>query len=204
MGEVLFSATQRKVLALLFGSPGRRYYGKEIISLSACGTGAVQRELEKLVAAGLVFTSKEGKQRYYSANPRNVIFNELRSIIFKTFGLAEPVRAALQPFAKTIRFAFVYGSVAKREDTAESDIDLLIVADGVHYADLRSQLTKAEQIVGRPINPSLYSSEEFAAKIKSESAFVKRVVKQPKIMIAGNMDDLEAFTEPVEDGKHQD
>jgi predicted nucleotidyltransferase len=203
LGEVLFSATQRKVLALLFGSPERRYYGKEIISLSASGTGAVQRELEKLVAAGLVLTSKEGKQRYYSANPRSAIFDELRGIVLKTFGVAEPVRAALRPFAKKIRVAFIFGSVAKRDDTAGSDIDLLVVVDGVRYADLRDQLMKAEKIVGRPINPSLYSVEEFSAKIRSESAFVKRVVKQAKIMIAGTTDDLEALVESGEDGQPQ-
>jgi predicted nucleotidyltransferase len=197
----LFSATQRKIIALLFTSPDRRYYGNEIIAKSASGTGAVQREMAKLVAAGLVLTSKEGKQRYYSANSRSSIFAELRSIMFKTFGLTEPLQAALKPLAKKIRFAFVFGSVAKGEDTSESDIDLFIVADALRYADLRTHLTKAEKVIGRPINPSLYSTSDFRAKVKSESAFVQRVVKQPKIMILGTISDIDAITESGEDGQ---
>ena len=191
----LFSATQRKVLGLLFASPGRRYYGKEIITLAASGTGAIQRELLKLVSAGLVLSYKEGKQRYYMANPACIIFDELKGIVLKTFGLLDPLRAGLDLFADKIMLAFIFGSVAKGQDTSKSDIDLLVVARGLPYADLMEQLLEVEKVIGRPVNPSLYSPEEMVAKIKSESHFIKRVIDQPKIMAIGTLDDLERLIE---------
>lgn len=204
LGEALFSATQRKVLGLLFASPERRYYGNEIISLSASGTGAVQRELEKLVAAGLVLSSKEGRQRYYSANPQSIIFNEIQGIVVKTFGLLDPVREALKPFGKKIVVAFIYGSVAKKEDTTKSDIDLLIVAGGVRYADLMERLLEVEKKIGRPVHPALYSPEEFTEKIINESHFVKRVINQPKIMVVGTVHEFESLVEPGKNRSPQD
>lgn len=182
----------------------RRYYGKEIISLSASGSGAVQRELEKLVASGLVLTSKEGRQRYYSANPNSIIFSEIQGIVVKTFGLLDPVRDALKPFGKKIVLAFIFGSVARGEDTSKSDIDLLIVARGVRYTDLMGRLIKTEKIVGRPVNPTLYSPEEFAAKIKNENHFVRRVIRQPRILVVGTDDEIDALAEPSKGRKPQD
>lgn len=137
-----------------------------------------------------------------SSNPESIIFDEIHGIVVKTFGLIDPVRNVLKPFGKKIIFAFIFGSVAKREDTTRSDIDLFIVSRGIHYADLMEQLIKAEKIIGRPVNPSLSSQEEFITKIKNESYFVKRVIKQPKIMIVGTVHDLEGLAEPGNDRKH--
>ncbi len=135
LGDALFNTTQQRILALLFGQPERTYYAKELIRLAAAGTGAVQRELARLVESGLVTMRAVGNQKHYQANRAAPIYEELRSLISKTFGMAEPFRAALASVAPRIRAAFIYGSVAKRSDTTKSDIDLMVVADKLPYGD---------------------------------------------------------------------
>src|SRR5689334_22338152 len=123
LADALFSRTQQRVLALLFGQPDRSFYASEVIALAGGGSGAVQRELARLTESGLVTLRPLGKQKYYQANPESPLFSELRGIVEKTVGLVEPLRAALMPLSAKIHAAFVFGSVAKREDSASSDID---------------------------------------------------------------------------------
>src|SRR5512134_3072217 len=119
--DALFSATQQRVLAFLFGQPERSFFATELIGLVGAGSGAVQRELARLAQSGLVTVTRVGNQKHYQANPRSPIFAELREITQKAVGLAEPLREALAPLALRIAAAFVFGSVARRSDTAASD-----------------------------------------------------------------------------------
>ena len=124
------------MLALLFGQPNRSFYASELIGLAKAGSGAVQRELAKLSESGLVTVTKVGSQKHYQANANSPIYAELHGITQKTVGLAEPLRNALAPLAKKVRAVFVYGSVAKRQDTAASDIDLMVLSDELSYGDV--------------------------------------------------------------------
>ncbi|MEO7972337.1 MAG: winged helix-turn-helix domain-containing protein, partial [Thermoanaerobaculia bacterium] len=119
LAGALFTPVQQRVLGLLFGQPERRFQSAEIIRLAAGGTGAAHRQLLKLEKVGLVTARREGSQKYYQANPKSPIYSELHGLIVKTVGLAEPLRAALAPFAKQIELAFVFGSIAKRTDRAQ-------------------------------------------------------------------------------------
>ena len=186
LGDALFSSTQQRILALLFGQPERSYFANELIRLAAAGTGAVQRELVRLAESGLVTVRAIGNQKHFQANPDSPIYEELRSITSKTFGLAEPLSAALAPLRSRIQAAFVYGSVAKRSDTAVSDIDLMVVADKLAYGDLARELEKASMMLGRPINPTIFSMREFAQRAKDRKSFVSRVLAQPKIWLIGD------------------
>ncbi len=123
LAGALFSSTQLRLLALLFGQPERSFYTSEIIDHVGAGSGAVQRQLERLTAAGLVNVSRVGRQTHYQANADSPIFAELCSIVQKTVGVAEPLRAAIAPLADRLDFALIYGSVAKGTDRADSDID---------------------------------------------------------------------------------
>lgn len=190
LADALFSGTQQRVLALLFGQPGRSFYATELIGLAGAGSGAVQRELARLSQSGLITAQPIGNQRHYQANPESPVFTELSAIVQKTFGLAEPLRAALAPVIKRIRAAFVYGSVAKQQDTASSDVDLMIVSDSLSYADLYAALESAAQRLGRTVNPTIYTHKELAKRIKSGESFVTRVLVQPKIWLIGGDDDL--------------
>jgi len=186
LAGALFSGTQQRVLALLFGQPDRSFYSNEIIGLTQGGSGAVQRELTRLAQSGLVTVRQSGNQKHYQANPASPIFEELCAITLKTIGLAEPLRRALQPLSEHIKAAFVYGSVAKREDTSLSDIDMMLISDDLSYADLFGALEAASQQLGRTVNPTIYTSKELARRIADGGAFVKRVLEQPRIWLLGD------------------
>jgi predicted nucleotidyltransferase len=199
LAGALFTKTQRRVLGLLFGNPDRSYYSNEIVRFAGAGIGAVQRELERLAVAHLVTVTKLGNQKHYQANRKAPIFEELRGIALKTFGVADYLREALAPLAKRISAAFIFGSIAKRTDTASSDIDVMIVSDDLSFPDVIDALTEAEGAVGRSINPSVYGRDEWRRKLKDKTGFLQRVMKQPRIYLIGSDDDLPETRKPGKD-----
>ena len=186
LADALFAKVQQRVLGVLFGHPRRSFYANEIIALARSGTGAVQRELRRLEASGLVTVTRVGNQKHYQANAGSPVFEELRAIVLKTVGLADVLHAALAPVSKDIRAAFVYGSIAKGQDTAASDIDLMVISDRVTDADLFGALEEATAQLGRKVAPTIYSSKELAKRVKQENAFVTRVLAQPKLWLIGD------------------
>jgi predicted nucleotidyltransferase len=190
LGDALFAGVQQRVLGTLFANPERSFYGNELLRLTASGKGALQRELDRLVKAGLVTVRSIGNQKHYQANPEAPIFEELRGIAVKTFGVGDVVREALRPLARKISAAFIYGSVAKRVDTTRSDIDLLVVSETLGYQDLIRALQPAERQIGRTISPTLYSAAELAKKRSGKGSFVTRILEQPKIFLIGSDSDL--------------
>lgn len=190
LADALFSKVQQRVLSVLFGQPDRSFHSREIIRLAHSGVGAVQRELARLTAAELVTVVRIGNQKHYQANRAAPIFNELRGIVLKTFGVAGVLRQALAGLTDRIQLAFVFGSVAKGEDTASSDIDVLIVADALSYPEVYAALAAVEPQLGRPVNPTLYDETEWRRKQAEGNAFVTRIGAQPKIWIVGTEDDL--------------
>ncbi len=186
LADALFSKVQQRVLGVLFGNPGRSFYANEIIALAVSGTGAVQRELTKLAEVGLVTVRRQGNQKHYQANTVSPIFGELHGLVIKTVGLSDVVRAALSPLTPQIRAAFIYGSVAKAQDTATSDIDLMIVSDTLSYGEVFSALEQASANLGRTVNPTVYTSREFDRRVRSGTAFLTRVIKQPKLWLIGS------------------
>jgi predicted nucleotidyltransferase len=190
LADALFTKTQQRVLGVLFGQPDRSIYASELIRTAGTGSGAAQRELARLEDSGLVVSRRVGHQKHYQANTQAPLFNELRSIVLKTIGLAEPLRATLKPLSPAIRAAFVYGSVAKGTDRAASDIDLMIVSDSLSYGEVFGALERVARQLGRQINPTVYTAAAFAKRARGENAFVTRVLEQAKIWIIGGEDDL--------------
>jgi predicted nucleotidyltransferase len=190
LGDALFSGVQQRVLAVLFGTPERSFYGNELMRLTGSGKGALLRELERLERSGLVTARRIGNQKHYQANPGAPVFEELRGIVVKTFGIADVLRQALLPLAERIAAAFIYGSVAKKTDTSRSDIDVLAISDDLGYQELIKALQPAEKKLGRKVSPTVYSRTEFAQKLAARSGFVSRVLEQPKIFLIGSERDL--------------
>lgn len=190
LADALFSMTRQRMLAYLFGQPERSFFATELIRLAGGGSGAVQRELARLADSGLVTVTRVGTQKHFQANPRSPIFAELCGIAQKTVGLAEPLRIALTPLTGKIRAAFVFGSVAKRTDTATSDIDLLVLSDTLDYADVFETLQSAEAKLGRTVNPTVYTPANWRKKRKDRNAFVVKVAAQPKVFLIGTEDDI--------------
>ncbi|MGH8570436.1 MAG: nucleotidyltransferase domain-containing protein, partial [Gammaproteobacteria bacterium] len=185
LGDALFTTTQQRVLGFLYGQAERSFFANEIIRLTGSGSGAVQRELARLVDSGLVTSRSIGRQRHYQANTEAPIFDELRGIIIKTVGLAEPLRAALRPLVHRITLALVYGSIAKGTATAASDIDLLVVGDDLTLEDLYAALEPVEQQLGRKVSPRLYTVEDFARRRATENPFVAKVLSGATIKLVG-------------------
>lgn len=190
LGGVLFTNTQQRVLAFLFGQPERSYFANELIHLTGAGSGAVQRELKRLSESGLITSQMRGNQRHFQANPQSPIFQELTQIVQKTFGLALPIREALAPYQEAIRCAFIFGSIAKKQDTVASDVDLFVISDSLSYADLVNQLLGTEVRLGRGINTTIYTEADVRQRLMDGNAFLSRVLEQPKIWIIGNESDI--------------
>lgn len=186
LADALFPKVRQRVLGVLFGNVGRSFYANEVIALAQSGTGAVQRELVALAGCGLLTVSKLGNQRHYQANAGSPLFAELRGLVLKTVGLADVLRTALDPLAGQIEAAFVYGSVAKQQDTAQSDIDVLIVSADLGYADVFGALEAASDTLGRKVNPTLYTPMDITSRILNNNAFITKVLDQPKIWLIGD------------------
>ena len=190
LADALFTATQQRVLGLLFGQPDRSFFASELIALARAGSGGVQRELKRLADSGLVTVFRVGNQKHYQANPSSPVFEELCGLVRKTVGLRDPIRKALMPLADRIEHAVLYGSVAKQTDTASSDIDLLIVSDVLTLEKLYTALATVEESLARKINPTLYTAQEFERRRRKGSPFLKRVLAGEHIVLIG--DDLAA------------
>ncbi|RON46387.1 transcriptional regulator [Pseudomonas frederiksbergensis] len=185
LSEALFTTTQQKVLGLLFGKPDQSFYANEIARWAQVGKGSLMRELDRLQQAGVLTLTRQGNQTHYQANPDCPIYAELLGIARKTFGIAEPLRQVLQPFTEQITWAFVYGSIAKDSANASSDIDLMLIGEGLHYSEVMERLMPLEEQLGRVLNPTLYTPDDWAAKLAAENSFVVRVAQQEKINLMG-------------------
>jgi predicted nucleotidyltransferase len=185
LADALFTTTQRRVLSLLFGQPDRSFIQQDLIERAGGGSGAIRRELARLVESGLVTSTVVGRQKRFQANRTAPIFHELRGIVMKTVALSDPLRAVLRPLAKRIDLALVYGSVARGEDRAQSDIDLLVVADDLPLEELFARLAPAEKKLGRTINPTLYTRADFERRRRNGNPFLKKVLAGEHLVLWG-------------------
>jgi predicted nucleotidyltransferase len=190
LASALFTPVQQRVLGLLFGQPQRSFQSAELIRLADSGTGSVHRLLTRLEAAGLVTARRIGNQKYYQANADSPVFAELAGLVRKTVGLLEPLQAALIPLAGKITAAFVYGSIAKGVDRADSDIDLMVISDTLDYGALYAALQNAEATLGRPVSPNLMSRAEWRSKCSQKDSFATRIAAKPRLFVVGSVDDI--------------
>lgn len=190
LADALFSRVQQRVLGILFGQPERSFRGAEVIALAKSGTGAVHRQLVRLAENGLITVTRQGNQKHYRANLEGPVFAELHGLVVKTVGLVGPLAAALSPFVERIRAAFVYGSIAKGTDTAKSDVDLMVIAEGLAYSELYATLQEVEATLGRQVNVNLLTPAEWERKLATGNPFVRKVHAQPRILVIGSEDAL--------------
>ncbi len=194
IGDALFTKTQQRVLGLLYGRPQQSFYLNELVRLAGVGKGSVKRELEKLCAAGLLTVTRIGNQNHYQANAENPIFEELKGITQKSFGLVDIVDSALGSLLEQVDLALIYGSMAKGAEHAGSDIDLLLVSNSLSYGSVMEVLVPAEVQLGRTINPTLYTPQEFAERKHKQQHFITRLMEQKVLWIKRNpeWDDVDA------------
>ncbi len=190
LSNALFSKVQQRVLGLIFAHSDRSFYTSEIVRNVHSGTGAVERELSRLLRSGLVSVERIGNQKHYRANQKSPIFEELQRLVLKTIAPTEPLKKAFQPYADKIDAAFVYGSVAKGTDAAASDIDLIVVGDHLDYSELYSAARQAEVILSRKVSPIFFSKEDWRRKASQKGSFTNKVKALPKLFLFGSEGDL--------------
>jgi predicted nucleotidyltransferase/DNA-binding HxlR family transcriptional regulator len=190
LAHMLFGKARGALLALLYGHPDESFYYRQITRrLGNISTGTLQRELETLSRLGLVDRTTVGNQVFYRANRNHPVFSELRALVAKTVGAIQVLREALASIADRISIAFIYGSMARGQEKAESDIDLLIVGK-VTLEDVLGSVSNIELSLGRSVNPTVYSSAEFKAKLASGNHFLNSVARGEKIFLIGDENEL--------------
>ncbi len=185
ISSALFSDSQSRVWGWIFGQPERAYHLSELRRLTGLGSASLQRELNRLAAAGLVDVQAVGNLRCFQANPNSPVYAELVALTRKTLGTVPVLREAVQALLPGLQSAWVYGSVAKQTDTAQSDIDVMLVGEGLQLSQVLSALEPAEAQLGRKINPSCYSPQEFERRRAEPDSFVQRVLSQPVLPLIG-------------------
>jgi predicted nucleotidyltransferase len=189
LGTTLFARSRRAVLAVLYGHPDQEFYLRQVIRASGGGAGGVQRELDRLAKAGILRRTVRGSQVYFQANADCPVYEELKALVAKTAGAADLLRAALAPIADRIRVAFVFGSMARAQQRAGSDVDLLVVGN-VAFSEVVAALADAQAKLGREVNPTVYPPEEFIGKVCSGHHFLRGVLKREKIFLIGDEHEL--------------
>lgn len=189
LGDALFTTTQQKVLGLLYTHPEKSFYTKEIIRTTGMGVATIKRELDRMLEAGVISMTKIGNQHHYKANAECPIYSELLGIVKKTFGIVDVIKPALLPLAEHISWAFIFGSVASGKETSGSDIDLLIIGD-VGLKDIASDLYEVQDMLGREINPKIYSKAEWIKMKNNKDAFIKEILAKPRMDVIGDANEL--------------
>ncbi len=194
IGSALFGGVRQAVLAILFCHSDESFHMRHIVRSVGMGSGAVQRELARLVDAGLVIRVRRGNQVLYRANTESPVFAELRGLMVKTVGIADALRASLAALSDRIEVAFVYGSVARGTERADSDVDLMIIGSAT-LRDVVAALESTEKEIRREVNPSVFASDEFRERMAVGEHFVTSVLAEEKVFLIGDDDELSRLVE---------
>jgi predicted nucleotidyltransferase len=188
--DAVFTDSQAKVYLWIYGQPERSYHLSELRRLTGLGSASLQREINRLVVAGLANSTLKGNQRQISANLQSPLFKELSDLTRKVMGAVALITEALRPIEQKIEVAFLYGSVAKQSDRAESDIDIMMIGSDLTLGEVLEQLLPVEEMLCRKVNPICYTVREFKKRLSDTDSFVNKVLSQPLIQLFGNMDDF--------------
>jgi len=186
LGAALFTESQSKLYVWLFGQPERAFHLNELRRLTGLGSASLQRELKRLESSGLIDAQAVGNLRRFQANPHSPVYAELLALTRKALGMVPLLREALQPLQPDLQSAWIYGSVAKQTDTARSDIDVMVVGIDLLLGEVLACLEPVEALLGRKINPSCYTPEEFQRRRAEPDSFVNRVLSQPMLQLIGD------------------
>jgi len=203
VASVLFGRARTAVLTVLMRNPDTEVYVREMVRSASVGQGAVQRELANLVRMGIAIRTRRGNQVFYRANRESPVFDELRSLVNKTAGVADVLRAAVASLSGKVRLAFVFGSIAKGMDSPTSDVDIMLVGE-VTLAQVVQAFQEAQDTLSREINPSVFAPADFSRRIASKDHFISSVLREPMIYLLGGEDELrrlagEGLADPSQD-----
>lgn len=194
LASVLFGKTRRAVLSLLFSHTDESFYLRQIVRITNVGMGALQREVKLLSDAGIIRRTVRGKQVYYQADPDCPIFEELKNLVVKTFGIGDVLRTGLSELVDRIVVAFLFGSFVRGDENKDSDVDVMVIGNAT-FAEVVSVLSPLQESIKREINPSVYPPEEFRDKIVTGHHFLKSVLDEEKVFLIGDINELKRLVE---------
>lgn len=184
--SIIRSRATRKILGLLFSNPEEKFYIRQLERLSGEPVNAVRRELKALEKSGLLLSKEEGMVKYYWVNKKTPIYEELKRIILKTQAIGGVLRNLVKHISG-IQIAFIYGSVAKDEESSTSDIDLMVIG-GIDSVKLHSEISRIEDRIKKTISYTLISAKELKS---GKTNFIKRVLREKKIFLIGDENELQ-------------
>ncbi len=190
LSEILSSITRAEIFRLLFGLADQELHIREIQRRTGLNDSTIRQELSKLTRLDLVKARKDSNRIYYKANRANPLFTDLQSLVFKTTGLADILKNALQD--KKIRIVFVFGSIAEGKERAESDVDLFIIGEE-SLRKITEYLSGVSEIIEREINPHVMTQKEFQKRVQTSDHFITNIINSPKLFIIGTEHDLKAM-----------
>lgn len=189
--DALLPKTRQAILAATLPRPGHLWYLADLARHLRVPSSSLQRELAALVQAGILKRRRDGNRVYFQPDPDCPFLPELQGLIVKTVGLVDVLREALAPIAERMKWAFVYGSVARGEEKSDSDVDLMVIGD-VGLSDVSPRLASARKRLGRKVNPTVYSTAEFTRKLLAGYGFHRGVLDKTKLFVVGNERELAA------------
>ncbi len=187
--DALLPKTRQGILAATLVQPEKAWYVSELARRMGVPASSLQRELHDLSEVGILKTRRQGRMVYYQANIDSPVFPDLRGLLFKTAGMVDVLADTLKPLAARLRTVFVYGSIAAGNEQSDSDIDLMIVGQ-VSPKELALPLRRARELLGREINPTVYTTAEFDKKRTANDPFLKKVLDTPKLFVLGKSNAL--------------
>jgi len=191
LSEILSSNIRADIFRLLFGVTDSELHMREIERRSGYAIGTIQSELKKLLRLDLVIKRMDGNRTYYRANKNHPLFLDIQRLVLKTVGLVDILQNELKT-SREILIAFVFGSIARQREMAESDVDLFVIGD-LGLRKLVGLLSGLSDKIGREINPHVFTVKELKKRLAQKDHFITRVLKEPKIFILGNENELETM-----------
>ena len=191
LADALFPKVRQRVLAVMFNAPERSFFMGEVIALAHSGTGAVQRELAGLAAAGILSVHKEGKQKHYQANADAPIFEALTALVGKTMGVVNVLHTSLEPIANQVSAAFVYDEAASASPAA---VTVVLFSTNGDTGAVAQAMQDAANTLARQVSFTLYTPESMATAIGQSSHFMTRLLQPAKTWLKGSQDQL--FSQP--------
>jgi DNA-binding transcriptional ArsR family regulator len=187
--DALLPRTRQGILAATLVQPQKAWYVSELARRMKVPPSSLQRELQGLANAEILRVHRQGRMVYYQANAQSPLFPELRGLMLKTVGLVDVLADALKPLAARLSIVFVYGSIASGSEASDSDVDLMVLGT-VSPVDLALPLRRARDLLGREINPTVYTATEFKRKRAANNHFLIQVLDKPKLFVLGNEHEL--------------
>ncbi len=191
LADALFPKVRQRVLAVLFDAPQRSFFMGEVIALAHSGTGAVQRELADLAAAGLLTVHKQGKQKHYQANADAPVFDALSALVGRTMGVNNVIRTSLARISDQVNAGFVVDQAPMAQQTP---VTVMLFGNDAGNGAVSDAMQSAANILARQVSFTLHTADSVAAALVQDSRFLALLLQPPKTWIVGNEDTL--FTQP--------